>query len=83
MKYAIAPNGIFWSLQGEAHLRGFQMMFVRLAGCSVGCPMCDTDYSVYRRMTPAQIVADVREAMQRAPASAVFAGMSTPEHAAA
>ncbi len=63
MRYAIAPNGIFWSLQGEAHLRGFQMMFVRLAGCSVGCPMCDTDYSVDRRMTPAQIVADVRKKM--------------------
>lgn len=37
---------IFWSIQGEAHLRGFQMAFLRLAGCSVGCPECDTDYSM-------------------------------------
>ena len=25
-------------------MRGMQMCFVRLAGCSVGCPNCDTDY---------------------------------------
>jgi organic radical activating enzyme len=49
--YGIAPDGIFWSLQGEAHLRGFQMAFVRLAGCSVGCPQCDTDYSLHERLT--------------------------------
>ena len=44
MKYPLAPNPIFWTIQGEAHLRGFQMCFVRLAGCSVGCAHCDTDY---------------------------------------
>lgn len=55
MKYPIAPNGIFWSLQGEGHLRGFQMGFVRLAGCSVGCPGCDTDYSVHEKLTAEQI----------------------------
>lgn len=45
----LAPNGIFWSLQGEGHLRGFQMAFLRLAGCSVGCPQCDTNYSVHEK----------------------------------
>lgn len=60
-RYPIAPNGIFWSIQGEAHLRGFQMGFVRLAGCSVGCPSCDTNYSVNRRMTPAEVVAEAEE----------------------
>jgi 7-carboxy-7-deazaguanine synthase len=59
--YGIAPDGIFWSLQGEAHLRGFQMAFVRLAGCSVGCPQCDTDYSLHERLTVDAIVARVRE----------------------
>jgi len=38
-------NEIFFSIQGEAHLRGFQMAFLRLAGCSVGCPECDTNYA--------------------------------------
>lgn len=54
--YPIAPNGIFWSLQGEGHLRGFQMGFVRLAGCSVGCPQCDTNYSVAEKLTMPEIL---------------------------
>ena len=44
MRYPLPTNPIFWTIQGEAHLRGFQMCFVRLAGCSVGCEHCDTDY---------------------------------------
>lgn len=60
-RYPLAPNGVFWSAQGEAHLRGFQMAFVRLAGCSVGCDGCDTDYSVAERDTAGQIAARVDE----------------------
>ena len=60
MNYAIAPNGIFFSIQGEGHLRGTQMAFVRLAGCSVGCPQCDTDYSVGRKMTQGDIAEEVK-----------------------
>jgi len=63
MRYAIAPNGIFWSIQGEGHLRGFQMAFVRLAGCSVGCPNCDTDYRVDRRLTAVQVADEVAAVM--------------------
>lgn len=48
--YPLARNPIFWTLQGEGHLRGFQMAFVRLAGCSVGCVECDTDYGVEERV---------------------------------
>lgn len=55
LRYPLAPNPIFWTLQGEGHLRGFQMAFVRLAGCSVGCPFCDTDYRVDSRATAAEI----------------------------
>lgn len=44
VRYSLAPNPVFWSIQGEGHLRGFQMAFIRLAGCSVGCSECDTDY---------------------------------------
>jgi 7-carboxy-7-deazaguanine synthase len=54
--YAIAPGGIFWSIQGEAHLSGVQMAFVRLAGCSIGCAMCDTDYSVRERLSLHEVV---------------------------
>lgn len=57
--YPIAPNGIYWTIQGEKHLCGFQMAFVRLAGCDIGCATCDTDYSVGSRMTPAEIGTEV------------------------
>lgn len=58
--YPIAPNGIFWTLQGEGALMGTPMAFLRLAGCSVGCAQCDTDYRVDRRLTVDQIVTELR-----------------------
>ncbi len=58
MTYPLAPNGVFFTIQGEGHLRGFQQTFVRLAGCSVGCPECDTDYSLYRTATAEEIAAE-------------------------
>lgn len=61
-RFALAPNPVWWSLQGEAHLRGFQMCFIRLAGCSVGCPQCDTDYSKDSTAT-ANEIADVADAV--------------------
>jgi 7-carboxy-7-deazaguanine synthase len=54
--YPLAKNPIFWTLQGEGHLRGFQMAFIRLAGCSVGCSECDTDYGVNERVEISEIV---------------------------
>ncbi len=53
--YPLAPNPVFWTIQGEAHLRGFQMAFLRLAGCSVGCAECDTDYRVDSRASAEEI----------------------------
>jgi 7-carboxy-7-deazaguanine synthase len=55
MKYPIAPNGIFRTVQGEGALLGVPMVFVRLAGCSIGCPQCDTDYRVHERLTAQEI----------------------------
>lgn len=63
MKYPLAPNAVFRAIQGEGHLRGTQMVFVRLAGCSVGCPECDTDYSVARRADTSEIISEIREVM--------------------
>lgn len=55
MTYPLTGNPIYWTIQGEGHLRGFQMAFIRLAGCSVGCPQCDTDYRVAMRSTAEEI----------------------------
>lgn len=57
MNYAIAS--VFRSIQGEGAQLGVPMTFVRLAGCSIGCPQCDTDYRVRRKMPVDAVVAEV------------------------
>ena len=51
----LAGDGVFLTVQGEGLLLGLPTVFVRLAGCSVGCPECDTDYRVARRATATDI----------------------------
>lgn len=38
-------NEIFDTLQGEAHWTGTPSVFLRLQGCPVGCPWCDTKHT--------------------------------------
>ena len=38
-------NEIFESIQGEASFAGAPSVFVRLQGCCVGCPWCDTKHT--------------------------------------
>lgn len=61
-RYPLAANAIFWTLQGEGHLRGFQQLFVRLAGCSIGCAGCDTDYRCERVEPVSKIVEECETA---------------------
>lgn len=35
-------NEIFWSAQGEGTRKGISSIFLRLAGCSLGCSYCDS-----------------------------------------
>lgn len=69
MKLKLASQGVYWTIQGEGHFVGEPMVFVRLAGCSVGCRGCDTDYAFSREATVADVVAECvrqREANGRA-----------------
>ena len=38
-------NEVFESLQGEGSFTGLPSIFVRLQGCPVGCPWCDTQHT--------------------------------------
>lgn len=58
-RYPFAPMGIFLTVQGEGALLGHPTVFLRLAGCSVGCPECDTDYRVTKRLTVDEIASAV------------------------
>ncbi len=43
MTYRVAE--VFRSLQGEGRFTGTPSAFIRLHGCSVGCPWCDSAYT--------------------------------------
>lgn len=47
---------VFPTIQGEGPLAGLGAVFIRLAGCNLYCPGCDTDYTTVRgHMTPEEV----------------------------
>ena len=65
----------FHSVQGEGAWMGTNAFFIRLAGCDVGCPWCDTKISWNMKKHPAIAIADlVNEAVNAAPAIVVITG---------
>lgn len=63
--YILARNGVFDTIQGEGILLGEPMTFIRLAGCSVGCVGCDTDYSFFRRASLKELLSEVLQLPHR------------------
>lgn len=60
--FSLDVHSIFHTIQGEGPLTGHPAIFIRLAGCNLQCPKCDTDYTSKRqRMTPEGILAAVRK----------------------
>lgn len=55
-------HSIFHTIQGEGPFCGTPCVFIRLAGCNLQCPACDTEYTQGRRMMgPGALVAEVNE----------------------
>lgn len=53
---------IWKTLQGEGPFVGMPAVFVRLAGCTLQCPACDTDYTTGRRMmTRVSIIEKIKD----------------------
>ncbi len=48
-------NEIFYSLQGEGYNTGTPAVFIRLSGCNLRCPFCDTSHTEGTEMTEADI----------------------------
>jgi 7-carboxy-7-deazaguanine synthase len=48
---------VWKTIQGEGPFTGVPAVFVRLAGCNLICPGCDTDYTTGRHRVPVDLLA--------------------------
>lgn len=54
-------HSIFTTIQGEGPFTGHRAVFIRLAGCNLQCPACDTEYTNSRMLTdPETLLAAVQ-----------------------
>lgn len=54
-------NEIFYSIQGEGRFTGTPAVFLRLSGCNMQCPFCDTMHQSGTEMTEDNILAKVKQ----------------------
>ena len=51
-------NETFLSLQGEGYFTGTPAFFLRLSGCNLQCPFCDTDHQSFSEMSEEEVVTE-------------------------
>lgn len=52
-------HSIFMTIQGEGPFVGRPAVFIRLAGCNLQCPLCDTDYTQGRGLYSEAAILDM------------------------
>lgn len=54
-------NEIFLSRQGEGFNQGKEVVFIRLAGCNLSCPWCDTEYHSFTEYSVDQVIKEISQ----------------------
>jgi len=68
-------NEMFYSIQGEAYHAGTPACFIRLAGCNLDCPWCDTEHTLNQHLAAGDIVRHLfRMTPKRGPDHVVITG---------
>ena len=57
---SLQVNSIFLTIQGEGPFAGHPAIFVRLAGCNLQCPGCDTEYTGRSHLAVNLIVDEIK-----------------------
>lgn len=61
----LSVHSVFHTIQGEGPFCGTPAVFIRLAGCNLQCPGCDTDYTHNRwQSTPGAVLNLILEMQQ-------------------
>lgn len=55
---ALDFHSMFFTIQGEGPFAGHRSVFVRLAGCNLQCPGCDTEYTEGRSLEDTDTLVD-------------------------
>lgn len=51
---------VWFTIQGEGPFTGYPAYFIRLAGCNLQCPLCDTNYTKGKRtVRPKEILKEI------------------------
>ena len=58
-------NEIFYSIQGEGRFTGTAAVFIRLSGCNLRCPFCDTHHETFEEMDEEEIQEEMVNARVR------------------
>ena len=60
----LSVHSVFHTIQGEGPFCGTPAVFIRLAGCNLQCPVCDTDYTSNRWEAGPMVLLDIVREMQ-------------------